>query len=145
MATKVIISSGNLNIQVLSKSMEDDAKKIQKEILKQEKLEKFRLKQEKLKNESKDQEGKSKNKSKEKKEKVVFVYDKKIKDGEKKDTSGPLPDAYDPKYVELHWYRWWQLSGFFKPEINASQGIYIFFNLANLIGQLFNFLTNNFF
>ena len=28
----------------------------------------------------------------------------------------PLPDGYDPVYVETAWYSWWEKSGFFKPE-----------------------------
>ncbi|XP_059495593.1 valine--tRNA ligase, mitochondrial [Stegostoma tigrinum] len=36
--------------------------------------------------------------------------------GEKKDTSGPLPDSYSPQYVEAAWYSWWEQQGFFKPE-----------------------------
>lgn len=32
------------------------------------------------------------------------------------DISGPMPDAYSPKYVEAAWYAWWEKSGFFKPE-----------------------------
>ena len=32
------------------------------------------------------------------------------------DTSGPMPDAYSPQYVEAAWYAWWEKSGFFKPE-----------------------------
>ena len=36
--------------------------------------------------------------------------------GEKKDTSGPLPSGYHPRYVESAWYAWWEKSGFFKPE-----------------------------
>ncbi|XP_048450236.1 valine--tRNA ligase, mitochondrial-like, partial [Rhincodon typus] len=36
--------------------------------------------------------------------------------GEKKDTSGPLPDSYSPQYVEAAWYPWWEQQGFFKPE-----------------------------
>ncbi|XP_060706636.1 valine--tRNA ligase, mitochondrial [Hemiscyllium ocellatum] len=36
--------------------------------------------------------------------------------GEKKDTSGPLPDSYSPRYVEAAWYSWWERQGFFRPE-----------------------------
>jgi hypothetical protein len=32
------------------------------------------------------------------------------------DTSGRMPDAYSPQYVEAAWYAWWEKSGFFKPE-----------------------------
>lgn len=60
-----------------------------------------------------------------KKEKVkeikeAAVYTSNTPDGEMKDTSGPLPDAYSPKYVEAAWYAWWEKQGFFKPEYNVS-------------------------
>eukprot|EP00899_Mesostigma_viride_P028366 jgi/Mesvir1/8714/Mv02646-RA.1 len=33
--------------------------------------------------------------------------------GEKKDVSGEMPKAYNPKAVEEGWYAWWEKSGFF--------------------------------
>lgn len=41
-------------------------------------------------------------------------------EGEKKDLSGPFPDAYSPQYVEAAWYSWWEKEGFFKPEYGVS-------------------------
>ncbi|CAN8019258.1 unnamed protein product, partial [Ixodes persulcatus] len=79
---------------------------------KKEKLEKFKQKQEKLQT----QQPKAEKKPKEKKEKEVIVYDKPTAPGEKKDTSGPMPDAYSPQYVEAAWHAWWEKSQFFKPE-----------------------------
>lgn len=52
--------------------------------------------------------------AKESKEAAVYTAD--TKPGQKKDISGPLPDAYSPKYVEAAWYGWWEEQGFFKPE-----------------------------
>jgi valyl-tRNA synthetase len=56
--------------------------------------------------------------SSQKKAKVTkeIVYEGKTADGEKKDISGPMPDAYSPQYVEAAWYSWWEKEGFFKPE-----------------------------
>ena len=36
--------------------------------------------------------------------------------GEKKDTTGALPETYMPRYVEAAWYEWWEKQGFFTPE-----------------------------
>lgn len=49
-----------------------------------------------------------------------IVYEGKTADGEMKDISGPMPDAYSPQYVEAAWYQWWEKQGFFKPEYNVS-------------------------
>lgn len=46
----------------------------------------------------------------------MAVYNSDTKPGQKKDISGPLPDAYSPKYVEAAWYGWWEEQGFFRPE-----------------------------
>jgi valyl-tRNA synthetase len=56
--------------------------------------------------------------SSQKKAKVTkeIVYEGKTADGEKKDISGSMPDAYSPQYVEAAWYSWWEKGGFFKPE-----------------------------
>lgn len=32
------------------------------------------------------------------------------------DTNCPLPDSYDPQYVEAAWYAWWEKEGYFTPE-----------------------------
>ncbi|KAK8779628.1 hypothetical protein V5799_019032, partial [Amblyomma americanum] len=86
------------------------AVQLKKEAKKKEKLEKFKQKQEKL------QQPNTGKKPKEKKEKQVITYDKSTAPGEKKDISGPMPDAYSPRYVEAAWYAWWEKSQFFKPE-----------------------------
>lgn len=49
------------------------------------------------------------------------VYTANTVDGEKKDISGALPDAYSPQYVEAAWYQWWEKEGFFKPDYNVSK------------------------
>ncbi|XP_042305837.1 valine--tRNA ligase, mitochondrial-like isoform X2 [Sceloporus undulatus] len=46
----------------------------------------------------------------------MVQYDIPTVAGEKKDTSGPLPTSYSPRYVEAAWYAWWGKEGFFKPE-----------------------------
>uniref|UniRef100_A0A131XVK0 Valine--tRNA ligase n=1 Tax=Ixodes ricinus TaxID=34613 RepID=A0A131XVK0_IXORI len=92
--------------------VQKSAVQLKKEAKKKEKLEKFKQKQEKLQT----QQPKAEKKPKEKKEKEVIVYDKPTAPGEKKDTSGPMPDAYSPQYVEAAWHAWWEKSQFFKPE-----------------------------
>lgn len=52
--------------------------------------------------------------------KDTAVYTTETPAGEKKDISGPLPDAYSPKFVEAAWYAWWEKQGYFKPEYNVS-------------------------
>lgn len=92
--------------------VQKSAVQLKKEAKKKEKLEKFKQKQEKLQT----TQPKTDKKPKEKKEKEVITYDKPTAYGEKKDTSGPMPDAYSPRYVEAAWYAWWEKSHFFKPE-----------------------------
>jgi len=36
-------------------------------------------------------------------------------EGDKKDTSEPMANAYDPKAVESAWYSWWKKQGYFTP------------------------------
>lgn len=57
-----------------------------------------------------------------KKSKVTkeIVYEGKTSEGDKKDISGSMPDAYSPQYVEAAWYSWWEKEGFFKPEYSVS-------------------------
>lgn len=55
---------------------------------------------------------------KEVKDSAVYTIDTPL--GEKKDISGPLPDAYSPQYVEAAWNGWWEKQGFFKPEYGVS-------------------------
>lgn len=57
-------------------------------------------------------------KAKETKEAIVYTAG--TAEGEKKDLSGPFPDAYSPQYVEAAWYSWWEKEGFFKPEYGVS-------------------------
>lgn len=49
------------------------------------------------------------------------MYTAKTKEGDKKDVSDALPDAYSPKYVEAAWYSWWEKQGFFTPEYGVIQ------------------------
>lgn len=93
-------------------TVQKSAVQLKKEAKKKEKLEKFKQKQEKLQT----QPPKAEKKPKEKKEKEIILYDKPTLPGEKKDISGPMPDAYSPRYVEAAWYAWWEKSQFFKPE-----------------------------
>ncbi|XP_022099146.1 valine--tRNA ligase-like [Acanthaster planci] len=94
----------------LKKEQEREAKRLAK-------LEKLRLKQEKEAKQQAEKAAKSAAKEKkEKVEKVSATYDRPTPPGEKKDVSGPLPDAYSPTYVEAAWYPWWEKQGFFKPE-----------------------------
>ena len=39
----------------------------------------------------------------------------------KKDTTLPLPDTYDPAFVEPQWYDWWVKSGFFTPDAEQAK------------------------
>uniref|UniRef100_A0ABM5FIN7 Valine--tRNA ligase, mitochondrial n=1 Tax=Pogona vitticeps TaxID=103695 RepID=A0ABM5FIN7_9SAUR len=48
--------------------------------------------------------------------KNTVLYNIPTEPGQKKDTSGPLPASYSPRYVEAAWYAWWVKEGFFKPE-----------------------------
>ncbi|CAN0389372.1 unnamed protein product [Lampetra fluviatilis] len=103
---------------------EDDAKpktpaQLKKEAKRREKLDKFQQKQEKVKEPRPDQQQQKKGKV-EKKELEVITYDVDTPRGEKKDVSGPMPDAYSPRYVEAAWYPWWEKQGFFKPEYGRA-------------------------
>lgn len=59
-------------------------------------------------------------KEKKKETKEAAVYHSNTPEGEKKDVTTALPDAYSPKYVEAAWYNWWEKQGFFKPEYGVS-------------------------
>lgn len=52
-----------------------------------------------------------------------IVYEAKTVDGEKKDISGSMPEAYSPQYVEAAWYSWWEKEGFFKPEYQVNNDV----------------------
>ncbi|KAK2190154.1 hypothetical protein NP493_86g05009 [Ridgeia piscesae] len=95
---------------------------LKKEAKRLEKLAKFQAKKEKMQAQEaakKTSDG-NKKKDKKKKEREVITYDIPTPEGEKKDTSGPMPDAYSPQYVEAAWYAWWEKSGFFKPEYGRA-------------------------
>lgn len=55
-------------------------------------------------------------KKKKKEVKEAAMYTISTPEGEKKDTTCPMPDAYSPQFVEAGWYSWWEKQGFFKPE-----------------------------
>ncbi|XP_064649994.1 valine--tRNA ligase-like [Lineus longissimus] len=100
-------------------------KKEKAEAKKREKMEKFlakQLKQAEMKKTKgdKDDSNDKKKKEKDKEVKAVITYDKPTAEGDKKDVSGAMPDAYSPKYVEAAWYTWWEKSGFFKPEYGRT-------------------------
>lgn len=42
--------------------------------------------------------------------------------GEKKDTTGNMPEGYHPSVVESAWSAWWEKKGFFTPDPKASKG-----------------------
>ncbi|CAK1580629.1 unnamed protein product [Parnassius mnemosyne] len=93
---------------------EKTAKQLEKEAKKAAKLEKLKAKLDKKSTVPAVQKDKPEKKAKETKESAV--YSAKTAPGEKKDISGPMPDAYSPQYVEAAWYSWWENQGFFKPE-----------------------------
>ncbi|KAJ6627764.1 Valine--tRNA ligase [Pseudolycoriella hygida] len=91
------------------------AKQLEKEAKKAAKLQKLQQKIDKKSSAVPSVKDKSEKKPpKESKEAAVYTAD--TKPGQKKDISGPLPDAYSPKYVEAAWYGWWEEQGFFRPE-----------------------------
>uniref|UniRef100_A0A8C8VGQ6 Valine--tRNA ligase, mitochondrial n=1 Tax=Pelusios castaneus TaxID=367368 RepID=A0A8C8VGQ6_9SAUR len=53
--------------------------------------------------------------------KNVVLYEVPTAAGQKKDTAGPLPASYSPRYVEAAWYEWWEKEGFFRPEYQSRQ------------------------
>ncbi|XP_064637775.1 valine--tRNA ligase-like [Lineus longissimus] len=55
------------------------------------------------------------------KKNVPSTYNIDTKPGQKKDTSIPLPKAYNPEFVEASWYSWWEGSGFFTPEYSIKE------------------------
>lgn len=90
------------------------AKQLEKEAKKAAKLQKLQQKLEKKAAAPTSSKEKAEKKPKEAKEAAVYTTN--TTPGEKKDISGPLPDAYSPQYVEAAWYNWWEKEGFFKPE-----------------------------
>ena len=53
--------------------------------------------------------------------KKVVKYTDKTVPGEKKDFSQPMPESYDPSYVESAWDAWWQKKNFFKTDVNEAK------------------------
>jgi hypothetical protein len=53
--------------------------------------------------------------------KEAATYTIPTREGEKKDVTCPMPDAYSPQFVEAAWYSWWEKQGFFKPEYGVRQ------------------------
>ncbi|KAM3957167.1 LOW QUALITY PROTEIN: valyl-tRNA synthetase [Aphomia sociella] len=93
---------------------EKTAKQLEKEAKKAAKLEKLKAKLDKKSATPAVQKEKPEKKTKETKESAVYTV--KTAPGDKKDTSGSMPDAYSPQFVEAAWYAWWEKQGFFKPE-----------------------------
>ncbi|KAJ8922358.1 hypothetical protein NQ315_004301 [Exocentrus adspersus] len=91
------------------------AKQLAKEAAKQAKLDKLKQKLEKQQT-APPKKDKDEKKEKKKEVKEVAVYTLLTPEGDKKDISDALPDAYSPKYVEAAWYSWWEKQKFFKPE-----------------------------
>ncbi|XP_057331354.1 valine--tRNA ligase isoform X1 [Microplitis mediator] len=98
------------------------AKQLEKEAKKLAKLEKFKQKQDKKETVSAASKNKEKPEKNEKKKepKQAAVYTSDTPEGEKKDVTIPMPDAYSPRFVEAAWYPWWEKQGFFKPEYRNS-------------------------
>lgn len=133
-ATSEIIENGDA-------AAPKSAKQLAKEAAKQAKLDKLKQKLEKQQNTApkKDKEEVCifhtyviqvstnflfiQKKEKKKETKEVAVYDINTPEGEKKDVSNPLPEAYSPKYVEASWYSWWEKQGFFKPEYGVRSAV----------------------
>lgn len=101
--------------------VEKTAKQLEKEAKKAAKLAKLQEKQAKLAAQAP---AAPKEKAEKKAKAVVrdIVYEGKTAEGEKKDLTGPMPDAYSPQYVEAAWYSWWEKQGFFKPEYFMKDG-----------------------
>ncbi|XP_022120831.2 valine--tRNA ligase isoform X2 [Pieris rapae] len=93
---------------------EKTAKQLEKEAKKAAKLEKLKAKLDKKSVAPSVPKDKPEKKAKETKESAVYTANTAA--GERKDITGPMPDAYSPKYVETAWYAWWDKQGFFKPE-----------------------------
>jgi len=63
-------------------------------------------------------EGEKKEKKKAKEAEVI--YTDATPEGDKKITEGVFPATYQPKYVEAAWQKWWEKSGFYKPNVEAG-------------------------
>ncbi|XP_050555637.1 valine--tRNA ligase [Spodoptera frugiperda] len=93
---------------------EKTAKQLEKEAKKAAKLEKLKAKLDKKSAAPAVQKDKPEKKVKELKEGAVYTAE--TAQGDKKDVTSSMPDAYSPRYVEAAWYAWWEKQGFFKPE-----------------------------
>lgn len=96
-------------------------KQLKKEAEKAAKLAKLQEKMLKKQQQEQQATAKPKAEKKVKETKEAIVYTGNTKEGEKKDLSGPFPDAYSPQYVEAAWYSWWEQEGFFKPEYRRKE------------------------
>lgn len=96
------------------------AKQLEKEAKKLAKLEKFKQKKDKLKEAPVHTMEKVEKKKKKMEVKEAAIYTIPTPEGEKKDTTCPMPDAYSPQFVEAGWYSWWEKQGFFKPEYGGK-------------------------
>ncbi|KAK7094600.1 valine--tRNA ligase-like [Littorina saxatilis] len=107
-----------------SQPKQKSAKELAKEAKRLEKLEKFKAKQDKQAQQPKKAEGEKKKDAKKDvdKKRDVITYNIPTPKGEKKDTSGEMPNAYSPPYVEAAWYDWWVQQGYFKPEYGGRDG-----------------------
>lgn len=65
-------------------------------------------------------------KGKRKEVKETATYSIATAEGQRKDTTCPMPDAYSPQFVEAAWYSWWENQGFFRPEYGVRRVNYIF-------------------
>uniref|UniRef100_A0A1Q3F4M7 Valine--tRNA ligase n=1 Tax=Culex tarsalis TaxID=7177 RepID=A0A1Q3F4M7_CULTA len=96
-------------------------KQLKKEAEKAAKLAKLQEKLNKKQQQQEQSAAKPKAEKKAKETKEAIVYSASTAEGEKKDLSGPFPDAYSPQYVEAAWYSWWEKEGFFKPEYGRKE------------------------
>ncbi|XP_058834908.1 valine--tRNA ligase [Topomyia yanbarensis] len=96
-------------------------KQLKKEAEKAAKLAKLQEKLNKKQAQEQQAAVKPKAEKKVKESKETIIYAGNSKEGEKKDLTGPFPEAYSPQYVEAAWYSWWEKEGFFKPEYGRKQ------------------------
>ncbi|KAM3571434.1 hypothetical protein VYU27_006510, partial [Nannochloropsis oceanica] len=54
------------------------------------------------------------------KEEVIYEYQSDLPPGHKKDLSGEMPAAYQPRYVEAAWQDWWEASGYYTADVAAA-------------------------
>ncbi|KAF5399796.1 hypothetical protein PHET_06897 [Paragonimus heterotremus] len=90
--------------------------KLKKDAKREKKLEKFEAKQNKLNDEATKANKVKKSKSK---KQDNFVLPSLGHSG-KKDVTQRMPDSYSPRFVEAHWYDWWERCGYFTPEFQVK-------------------------